>query len=137
MIILAIPLSCLPRAWPQLAPLLAPAVKRSVDRPDLVARLLAGDAQLWAIYDEATPVAAVVIMIQQTQERRCLVWLVGGSRLREWASDFLAKVENWARSLGCVALWGCGRRGWGCIVGQFGFKSIGRFNGEPAWEMRL
>jgi len=137
MIILAIPLSCLPRAWPQLAPLLAPAVKRSVDRPDLVARLLAGDAQLWAIYDEATPVAAVVTMIQQTQERRCLVWLVGGGRLREWAGDFLAKVESWARSLGCVALWGCGRRGWGRIVGQFGFKSIGRFNGEPAWEMRL
>ena len=149
MIILAIPLSCLPRAWPQLAPLLAPAVKRSVDRPDLVARLLAGDAQLWAIYDEATPVAAVVTMIQQTaghaEGRRCLLWLVGacpeasrrGSRVRAWASEFLAKVEAWARSLGCVALWGCGRHGWGRIVGPFGFKSIGRFNGEPAWEMRL
>jgi hypothetical protein len=141
MTILAIPLSCLHQAWPQLAPLLAPAVKRSADRPDLVARLLAQEAQLWAIYDDGQPIAAVVTMIQQSpghpEGRRCLLWLVGGSRLRQWAAEFLAKVEAWARGLGCVALWGCGRVGWARIAPLFGGVRIADFDNQPAWEMRL
>ena len=138
MIATAIPLRDLHLAWPELWPLLEPAVKRSADRPDVLARLIAGDAQLWAIVETGKAVAAVVTMIQiRDGEKRCLLWLVGGSRVRHWAPDFLAQVEAWARSLGCVALWGCGRAGWARLAEKFGGQSIGLFDGEPAWERRI
>ena len=142
-----IPLRDLRRVWHELWPLLEPAVKRSpdysavtragADAEWLLARLIARDAQLWAVYEGATPVAAIVTTIQVAAEKRCLIWLVGGSRLGEWAADFLAKVEAWARSLGCVALWGAGRRGWTRMAEKFGARSIGIIDGQLAWERRF
>ncbi len=123
--------------WPDLWPLLEPAVKRSPDKPDVLARLIARDAQLWAIYQDGKPVAAVVTQIQVGEKKRCLLWLIGGSRVKEWAPDFLSKCEGWARSLGCVALWGAGRPGWTRIVKQFGGVGIGIVDGQPAWQRRI
>jgi hypothetical protein len=112
-------------------------VKRSPDKPDVLARLIACDAQLWAVYDANVPVAAIVTQIQLSDEKRCLIWLVGGSRLREWAADFIAKLEDWARSLGCVTLRGVGRPGWARIVKKFGGVSVDAVDGLPAWERRI
>ena len=137
MIATGIPLRHLHLVWSDLWPLLEPAVKRSPDKPDLLARLIACDAQLWAVYDGATPVAAIVTQIQAGTEKSCLIWLVGGSRLRDWAVDFIAKVEDWARSLGCVALRGVGRPGWARIVKKFGGVSVDAVDGLPAWERRI
>ena len=81
--------------------------------------------------------AAIVTQITMATEKRCRLWLVGGSRVRDWLGDFLAKVEHWARSLGCVALWASGREGWGRIVNKFGGRGIGTVDGFPAWERRL
>jgi hypothetical protein len=123
--------------WSDLWPLLEPAVKRSPDKPDVLARLLFNDAQLWAIYDADVPVAAIVTQIQVGNEKSCLIWLVGGSRLREWAADFIAKLEDWARSLGCVTLRGVGRPGWARIVKKFGGVSVDAVDGLPTWERRI
>ena len=132
-----IPLRHLHLVWSDLWPLLEPAVKRSPDKPDVLARLIACDAQLWAVYDGPAPVAAIVTQIQIGGEKRCLIWLVGGSRLREWAADFIAKLEDWARSLGCVTLRGVGRSGWARIVKKFGGVSVDAVDGLPAWERRI
>jgi len=132
-----IPLRHLHLVWSDLWPLLEPAVKRSPDKPDVLARLIACDAQLWAVYDGPAPVAAIVTQIQIGGEKRCLIWLVGGSRLREWAADFIAKLEDWARSLGCVTLRGVGRPGWAQIVKKFGGVSVDAVDGLPAWERRI
>ncbi|HEX9559041.1 MAG TPA: hypothetical protein VF991_21285 [Reyranella sp.] len=150
-----IPLRDLHLVWHELWPLLEPAVKRSpnysavtragADAEWLLARLIARDAQLWAVYEGATPVAAIITTVQVAAhstssgqaEKRCLIWLVGGSRLGEWAADFLAKVEAWARSLGCVALWGAGRKGWTRMAEKFGGRSIGIIDGQLAWERRF
>jgi hypothetical protein len=145
MIATGIPLRHLHLVWSDLWPLLEPAVKRSPDKPDacpepaewVLARLLFNDAQLWAIYDADVPVAAIVTQIQVGSEKRCLIWLVGGSRLREWAGDFIAKLERWARSLGCMALRGVGRPGWARIVKKFGGVSVDAVDGLPAWERRI
>jgi hypothetical protein len=145
MIATGIPLRHLHLVWSDLWPLLEPAVKRSPDKPDacpepaewVLARLLFNDAQLWAIYDADVPVAAIVTQIQVGNEKRCLIWLVGGSRLREWAGDFIAKLERWARSLGCMALRGVGRPGWARIVKKFGGVSVDAVDGLPAWERRI
>ena len=137
MIATGIPLRHLHLVWPDLWPLLEPAVKRSPDKPDVLARLIACDAQLWAVYDANVPVAAIVTQIQVGNEKSCLIWLVGGSRLREWATDFIAKLEDWARSLGCVTLRGVGRPGWARIVKKFGGVSVDAVDGLPAWERRI
>jgi len=137
MIATGIPLRHLHLVWSDLWPLLEPAVKRSPDKPDVLARLLFEDAQLWAVYDADVPVAAIVTQIQLAHEKRCLIWLVGGSRLREWAGDFIAKLEHWARSLGCVTLRGVGRPGWARIVKKFGGVSVDAVDGLPAWERRI
>ena len=147
----AVPLSHLDRAWPELWPLLEPALQRSPDRPAdcadlegwLLARLRAHDAQLWAVYGDGTALAAVVTEVQDcarqdgAHERRCLLWLIGGGRARDWADALLALVEAWARSLGCAALWGSGRRGWARLVEPRGFSRIGNLNGQPAWQRRI
>jgi hypothetical protein len=132
-----IPLRHLHLVWSDLWPLLEPAVKRSPDKPDVLARLIACDAQLWAVYDGPAPVAAIVTQIQIGGEKRCLIWLVGGSRLRDWAADFIFKLEDWARSLGCVTLRGVGRPGWARIVKKFGGVSVDAVDGLPAWERRI
>ena len=138
MTIAGIPLRDLHRVWSDLWPLLEPAVKRSPDKPDVLARLIARDAQLWAVYDTGRPVAAVVTTLQiGPSGKRCLLWLVGGSRLSQWAADFIAVVEAWASAMGCVALWGCGRTGWTRIVKQFGGERIADHNGQHAWQRRI
>jgi hypothetical protein len=138
MTVTSIPLRALHHVWADLWPLLEPAVKRSPDKPDVLARLIARDAQLWAIYEGDKPVAAIVTTIQLGEEKRCLLWLIGGSRVREWADDFLAICEAWARDvMGCVALWGAGRAGWVRIVQKFGGEDIGIVDGQPAWQRRI
>ena len=140
-----IPLRYLHEVWGELWPLIELAAKRSPDfsagdcaGPDVLARLIAGDAQLWAIYEGDTPVAAIVTTIQLGEEKRCLLWLIGGSRVKEWAADFLAICEAWARdTMGCVALWGAGRAGWVGIVKKFGGVDIGIVDGQPAWQRRI
>ena len=141
-----VPLRDLHLAWPDLWPLLAPAIRRTPDKPDacpepvewVLARLIAREAQLWAVYDGDTAIAAIVTQVTCDQEEtRCRLWLIGGSRLREWAGEFLGKLERWARSLGCVALWGSGREGWDRIVKRMGGRRIGTIAGFPAWERRL
>jgi hypothetical protein len=133
-----IPLRELHLAWPALWPLLEPAVRRTPDKPDVLARLIARDAQLWAVYDADAAVAAIVTQITCERDgKHCRLWLVGGSRVREWAAEFLCKLVLWARSLGCVALWGAGREGWDRIVKRMGGSCIGTIAGFPAWERRL
>jgi hypothetical protein len=132
-----IPLRDLHLVWHDLWPLLEPAVKRSPDKPDVLARLIAHDAQLWAIYEDGKPVAAIVTTIQVGDEKRCLLWLIGGHRVRDWAADFLSMIEAWARGVGCIALWGAGRPGWARIVKQFGGVDIGIVDGQLAWQRRI
>lgn len=133
-----IPLGDLHRVWSDLWPLLEPAVRRTPDKPDVLARLIARDAQLWAVYDGAQPIAAIVTQVTcDGNGKRARLWLVGGSRVRAWSGDFLCKLELWARSLGCVALWGSGRDGWDRIVKRMGGGRIGTIAGFPAWERSL
>ncbi|WP_422001757.1 hypothetical protein [Reyranella sp.] len=129
----------LPRAWPHLWPLLEPAVRRSADvpAPRPLARLIAGEAQLWAVVEAGRPIAAVVTQITLQPETRCLVWLVGGRRLRDWAPFFVARLEAWARGWGCVSIWGAGRPGWARLVAAMGGVRIADVDGQPAWERRM
>ena len=147
-----IPLRDLHLVWPDLWPLLEPAVKRSPDYsagdragPDacpepaewVLAELIAHRADLWAIYEHGKPVAAIVTAVQHESEKRCLVGLVGGSRLRDWAGEFMATLEGIARTEGCAAIWACGRKGWARVAPLFGWERIADHNGQHAWQRRI
>ena len=133
-------------AWPDLWPMLSPAALAGNDTADSVfAAIAAGDAQLWAVVDGGRPIAAVVTQITLGPPKRCRLWLVGARRdasrlavtVCDWAVDLVAALEPFARSFGCVALWGSGRIGWHRIARKFGGTSIGIVAGLPSWERRI
>ena len=136
---LPVPEAALDLMWPVLGPMLAPAVRRSPDAPDVLAELRARNAQLWMVCEAGRPIAAVVtkVLDHDDGQRRCLLWLIGGRGARQWADGLLGAIEAWARPLGCVALWGCGRRGWARLVEPRGFQRIADVNGQPAWQRRM
>jgi hypothetical protein len=137
----AIDLALLDRAWPLLWPLLEPALLAAPgeEKPDVKTLVRNGKAQLFAIVedDNPRPIAAIVTEITTVPETRCRLWLVGGSRMREWAADFLASIEPWARSWGCTAIWGTQNRpGWARIVRAMGGEQVD-MDGQPVWLRRI
>ena len=79
----------------------------------------------------------VTTQITLIGEKGCRLWLVGGSRLAEWAGAFLAEVEPWARSLGCTHVWGTqSRAGWQRIVRLFGGEPV-IVDGKASWMRRF
>lgn len=82
-------------------------------------------------------VAAVTTQITLIGEKGCRLWLIGGSGMADWAADFLAEVEPWARSLGCTHVWGAqSRAGWRRIVRLFGGAPV-IVDGKDSWIRRL
>ena len=131
-------LHALPFAWPQLWPMLEPAASQVNLTEKEVRRIIeSGHAELWAVHEDGNPVAAVVTQVTLEPEKRCLIWIVGGSRVREWMGVFMAKIEAKAREWGCVGLWASGRSGWKHIAKALGFERVENQDGFPVWERRL
>lgn len=139
MTVASIHLHALSNAWPVLWPFLDRAASRSNLAEADVRRLVEqGHAQLWAIVENGSPIAAVTTQVTLGAEKRCRVWLVGGSRMTEWVGSFLAVVEPWARSLGCVRIWGTqSRKGWVRIAKLLGCEPIEAFEGIPSWGRKI
>jgi hypothetical protein len=130
----------LAQAWPTLWPMLERAARRTAGGTESEVRAVieSGHAELWAVLEDGRPIAAVTTQITLVPEKRCRLWLVGGSRLEEWAADFLAVLEPWARAWGCTAIWGTqSRRGWTRIVQLMGGEEIDTTDGTPAWGKRI
>jgi len=98
------------------------------------------DLQLWAVFDKNTAVAGIVTRLLRESTSgnlHCRLWLVGGSRLSEWAPDFIAKLIPWAKAEGCTEINGSGRKGWRRIVARFGGVEEGEEDGLPVWRLTL
>lgn len=123
--------------WVAVEPMLRPAIALAPGEPRVLSRLMSGDAQLWTVNENGTPVAAAVTGFLFSP-KRCLIWLVGGTRIHEWKDAFMAKIEGWARSCGCVSLYAeTPRRGWHRIARELGFSPTGSLNGFLTWERAL
>jgi hypothetical protein len=134
-----IPLRDVGPIWRHAWPLLERAATRTDGgtEEEVIQRLLQGDAQLWAIFDGDEMIAAVATQITLIGEKGCRFWLVGGSRMAEWAAELLAEVEPLARSLGCTHVWGTqNRAGWRRIVRLFGGEPI-VVDGKASWMRRF
>ena len=125
--------------WRDAWPLLERAATRTNGgtEEEVVQTLLRGDAQLWGVFDGDEMIAAVTTQITLIGEKGCRLWLVGGSCMAEWAADFLAEVEPWARSLGCTHVWGTqSRAGWQRVVRLFGGEPV-IVDGKASWMRRF
>ena len=126
--------------WPRLWPLLEPAYRQSDDQSDVLAGIVRGDFQLWRVGAINHPLGVIVTRLWRnttSAESRCHVWLVGGSRMSEWAGDFIEALKGWARSEGCSAITGNGRIGWDRIVRRLGFERVADRDGLPCCRMDL
>ena len=79
----------------------------------IVSAVRQGKQQLWGVQDDMRVHGILITEVQQTAKGLVCV-LVGacGSAPESEKRALLAMVEDWARSLGCVALKILGRKGW-------------------------
>jgi len=114
-----VPASGLIRAWPALGGFVAKACERpGCDQTEmsLLLACLAGEAQLIAVLDDDTPVAAGVTQVREyASGRSCWVLSMGGHRVTEWAGT-LNQIEAGAAAMGCRTVEFVGRRGWARIL---------------------
>ena len=83
-----------------------------------------GDIGLFVVVDDEDVVAALTVRIIDYPHQRTMAidWL-GGSRMKEWLPDAMAKVKQFAKDNGVVALEGFGRRAWTRVLERYGFKA--------------
>lgn len=140
MIATGVPEAHLYDVWPDVWPLLEPAWKASDDKSNILAQVRSLESQLWGVYDSSRLIAGIVtrlLRVGTSGDLNCHLWLVGGSRLSDWAGDFIPKLKDWSRSEGCVAITGNGRPGWARIVARFGGERIEDRAGLACWRLKL
>lgn len=135
-----VPRAMVGNVWADLWPLIQPAYDKSDEKTDILAGIYAQKLTLWGVWSKNRACAGIVTKLllcedKQPSEKHCHLWLVGGSRLLEWAPDFLSKLIPWAKSEGCNAVTGNGRPGWQRIVPKFGGYRVEDRNGQPCWRL--
>lgn len=125
--------------WADLWPLVKRAWDKSDDKSEILPGLRERRFQLWGIYCNTEPVAGIVtrLRVGTSGELHCHVWLIGGSRLSEWAPDFVAKLIPWAKAEGACAITGNGRLGWSRIMPTLGFSRVDDLDGLPCWKRAI
>ena len=140
MTVIAIRAGDLSLFWPRIWPFLERAARRTNGGDEATVRglLESGHAQAWAVLDGTNYIAAVVTQITLLDPRKgCRLWLIGGVRMHEWAAELMARIEPWARSMGCSVVWGVpSRAGWRRVVAAMGGEQI-EMDGKPVWARRL
>lgn len=114
MISTSIPVENVEQAWPALEPHIE-RVCRLADwsAATVKKRLLAAEAQAWAVLEEGRVQAAVITeILDRDRDRCCNIWLCAGSYSDQARDSLLREVEDWARRIGCERVTLIGRRGW-------------------------
>ena len=110
--------------WPLLAPLFEQATSRTrkIDLDSLRECALAGDMQLWAVYDmelNSVPGAIATELVTYTSGvKSARILLLGGSGVSRYVS-LIDTIECWAQSNDCSLVEIVGRRGWGRIYPDY------------------
>lgn len=113
--------------WPVLEPHLERfAAETQTTTPDVI-RLKAEnmEAQLWGFQDEAGDVIGVcATQVYEHRNGRYLnMWVCAGD-LAPVIRDGARMIEDWARSIGCVAVEIVGRKGWGRMLPNYVPRAI-------------
>lgn len=81
-----------------------------------------GDMQLWSVEDGDTKAMLVTQIVPHPEHRVCQVYLGAGDDMDSWLPDFVSRLEQWARNMGCQWIDVAGRKGWERIGQSFGFR---------------
>ena len=97
--------------WPNVVEHLRKVPRPGYELEDILARLVARDAQLWIAGD---PVMAAVVteLNQLPRQLVCTVWLCGGENVLKWWEPMKSTIIKWAKDNGCSAVEIIGRPGW-------------------------
>jgi hypothetical protein len=91
---------------------------------DLYKGIMAHDYVLWVVLDDDKIVAAItsrVVRYSDTQQGMALDW-IGGKRMTEWLPMVQRVMSKYARDNGCTHLEGFGRKAWGRVLANYGWK---------------
>lgn len=84
---------------------------------DIRTGCMQGKFQLWIATRDDDVLAAVITEITDYPRMRvCAVPFIGGRDMRAWFRKMLYAVETWSKEMGCVAMQGGARRGWGKLA---------------------
>ena len=106
------------------APYLESAIRSGSSRMtvgEVLEHAAAGTYQLWlvATADGDCIAAAITVLAGSlTEEKSCLVLLLGGRDLPRW-KHVVSEMETWARLEGCTCMEFHGRRGWERIFPEY------------------
>lgn len=112
--------------WPEVADMLDKAAKTTDGRFDKISildELMARTIELWVIYDDTTPVAALTTRVVPYREFKTLsIDWVGGSQMKQWLGEVMETLKHYAKDQGCNRLEGRGRSGWQRVLSRYGWK---------------
>lgn len=113
-----------PALWTEIEPWIADALAVGIvyQPPDILRALLCKEMKLWIARDgERIKACAVTQLGNYPRLRVCSILVIGGVEMHEWLS-YNGEVEEWAKSQGCEAVEGMGRRGWAKVLPKLGWS---------------
>lgn len=117
----------IPLYWPTVKDWIAQALTHGAGYwpQDIYQRLMYREMTLWLVRDgeDAICACAVTQLWSQPRVKVCDLLLVGGEGLENWA-HLIGKIEDWARSQGCVETRAHGRAGWKREAKTFGYEQL-------------
>lgn len=91
---------------------------------DIFKGLVSREMQLWLALDGETIKGFGITRLDQYPRLKVLsLLIVGGVGMKQW-QHFIADLESEARSLGCDALEGTGRKGWERVGEKLGYRPV-------------
>jgi len=114
--------------WPRVRDMIDAglAVCDEVMPEDMLDRLGSGKMLLWVAIEEANGIIHAAMTTQLVKQRSGLVcWMCqcGGERMRDW-SRFHVKIEEYAKSEGCVKVVLEGREAWQRVLEGYSVRSV-------------
>jgi hypothetical protein len=90
---------------------------------DIKERLLKGDQQLWIAFEDTTIYGCVVTeVITYPQMKTLMMHFTGGKELPKWKQAMLDVLRQFAKESDCKTIESYGRKGWGKVFENDGYK---------------
>jgi hypothetical protein len=113
-------------AWPDIAPLIEPAIRMSDGRHTAATTLQAVQAcemQAFVALRDAEPIMACITRIALYPAQRWLqIPFCGGLDMRAWLPALVDAIDDLAFSEGCIGVEIFGRDGWARVLRRYGYE---------------
>ena len=90
---------------------------------DIKKNLLNTEKQLWVAYKNVQIYGFVVTeIVTYPQMKTLMMHFTGGVHLNKWKDDMLKTLQKFAKEFNCKLIESYGRKGWGKVFEQDGYK---------------